>query len=357
MAESDDDMARQAWAVSWVAGACATCIVYDHIITFGEECNHIWTARMTLARVLFFVNRYVVEGMLLFAFIGKDASPQGSVTCQLHCTWDVCTISSAPALKGFCSCVFYLRWLSVNLTVQNAVVQGILVLRVWALYRGNKPVIGLAFFLYFGVCATLIGLTTTDYVAENVDVERVVALPGCYANSLPSIIVGYWITPLAIESKWPFVLFFKSSYERPHSVGYLFVLVTVRAFVDWKAGESGPTILYLMARDSTIYFAIIFALLLANLCMFMMGPPFLSSLLVNPLSAATCILGSRMLLNLRVAIDSRHSSSELEMPRNARHESSEYLRHLHVSEPRSPVDESDSHLVMRAAVALNCQGG
>ncbi|KAK0201024.1 hypothetical protein DFS33DRAFT_1446391 [Desarmillaria ectypa] len=236
-------------------------------------------------------------------------------------------VASAWVLKGFCSCTFYLRWLSVNLTVQNAVVQGILVLRVWALYRGNKPVIGLALFLYFSVCATLIGLTVTDYLAESVDMERVVALPGCYANSLPSMIAGYWITPLVIES-------------------YLFIVVAVRAFVYRKTGESAPTILNLMARDSTIYFAIILALLLGNLLMFVLGPPFLSSLLVNPLSTASCILGSRMLLNLRVAIDPHPSRSELEIPRNARHGSSEYPRQSYAPDT---VDESDSHLVMRTA--------
>ncbi|PBK92626.1 hypothetical protein ARMGADRAFT_1080682 [Armillaria gallica] len=314
MAESDEEMPRQAWAVAWVAAACATCIVYDHIITLGEECNHIWPARMTLARVLFFVNRYVVEGMLLFAFI---AAGFGNLSTSVSVLSFV--LSNPTDIMRSCTCTFYLRWLSVNLTVQNAVVQGILVLRVWALYQGNKPVIGLAFFLYFSVCATLVGLTITDYLAESVDVERVVALPGCYADSLPSMIAGYWITPLAIES-------------------YLFIMVAFRAFVYWKAGESSPTILTLMARDSTIYFAIILALLLGNLFMFLFGPPFLSSLLVNPLSVASCILGSRMLLNLRAAIID--PSSELEIPRNARHESSEYPRH-----PQARF-ESDSHLVM-----------
>lgn len=59
-----------------------------------------------------------------------------------------------------------------------------------------------------GVCATLVGLTITDYLVESVDgerhcacilqeltfgvVERVVALPGCYADSLPSMLAGYW---------------------------------------------------------------------------------------------------------------------------------------------------------------------
>ncbi|KAK0478730.1 hypothetical protein IW261DRAFT_1564806 [Armillaria novae-zelandiae] len=207
-----------------------------------------------------------------------------------------------------CTCTFYLRWLSVNLTVQNAVVQGILVLRVWALYQGNKA-------LHFFSTSSL------DYLAESVDVERVVALPGCYADSLPSIIAGYWITPLVIES-------------------YLFIMVAFRAFVYWKAGESSPAILNLMARDSTIYFAIIFVLLLGNLLMFLLGPPFLSSLLLNPLSAASCILGSRMLLNLRVAIVDPNLESEI--PRNARHGSSEYPRHLHSLDPRFHVDESDS---------------
>ncbi|KAK0189747.1 hypothetical protein F5146DRAFT_1139214 [Armillaria mellea] len=319
MAESDEEMTGQAWAVAWVAAACATCIVYDHIITLGEECNHIWPARMTLARVIFFESHVSSELILFdvrFAFI---AAGFGNLSTSVGVLSFV--LSHSTDIMRSCTCTFYLRWLSVNLTVQNAVVQGILVLRVWALYQGNKPVMGLAFFLYFGGCSTLIGLTVTDYLAESVDVERVVALPGCYADSLPSIIAGYWITPLAIES-------------------YLFIMVAFRAFVYWKAGESSPAILNLMARDSTIYFAIIFALLLGNLLMFLLGPPFLSSLLLNPLSAASCILGSRMLLNLRVAIID--PSLESEIPRNARHGSLEYPRHLHAPGPRFHVDEYDS---------------
>ncbi|KAK0213483.1 hypothetical protein IW262DRAFT_1300977 [Armillaria fumosa] len=291
MAESNEEMAGQAWAVAWVAAACATCIVYDHIITLGEECNHIWPARMTLARVLFFVNRYVVEGMFLFAFIGEGVY-------YVHQLQNLIGPKIAAGFGNLSTsfCTFYLRWLSVNLTVQNAVVQGILVLRLWALYQGNKPVIGFALFFYFSDCATLVGLTVTDYLAESVDVERVVALPGCYADGLPSIIAGYWITPLAIES-------------------YLFIMVAFRAFVCWKAGESTPAILNLMARDSTIYFAI-------------------------PLSAASCILGSRMLLNLRAAIIDPDLESEL--PHNARHGSSEYPRHLHAPDPCFHVNDSDS---------------
>jgi len=65
-----------------------------------------------------------------------------------------------------------------------------------------------------------------------------------------------------------------------------------------------------MARDSAIYFAIYFALLIANLFVFEYGPPALDGLLVTPLNTGGCIAGSRMLLNLRGHADQTPSQME-----------------------------------------------
>ncbi|EAU87754.2 hypothetical protein CC1G_11032 [Coprinopsis cinerea okayama7 len=163
-----------------------------------------------------------------------------------------------------------------SLTISNIIVQVI-----WALYRENRVVLSIATFFYVGGAATLIGLTIHDYVGEEVLVDRTLRnLPGCYASSVPSIIAGFWIGPLIVES-------------------VLFVLVVSRAFFWWRHETRIPVLLAVLARDSTLYFALVFALLLANYLVFQFGPPALSSLLVTPTITAGCILGSHMLLNVR----------------------------------------------------------
>ncbi|KAF8882806.1 hypothetical protein BD779DRAFT_903753 [Infundibulicybe gibba] len=245
-------MAEQATAVNLVAASCITCLLYNHITTLDQETATMWPSRFTMAKVLFFLNRYFVEAMLVF-----------------NCF----------------SCVFYLRWLAVTLTITTCTVQGILVMRVWALYRRNLFAITLALGAYISGSITLIGLTIQDYVGEDVIITSVFAdLPGCYATSVPKILAGFWITPVIIET-------------------ILFGLVMYRAFAWWRNGSSAPRVLSILAKDSTLYFAIIFVLLIANLMVLYLAPPFLTGLLVTPSNTAGCILGSHMLLHLRQLVD------------------------------------------------------
>ncbi|KDR67501.1 hypothetical protein GALMADRAFT_258089 [Galerina marginata CBS 339.88] len=266
--------AREALAVDWIAAASMTCIVYDHFITFGQEYATVWGSRLSIPKVLFFLNRYVVEGMLIFN-----------------------ALASAHRHLSIPVCVFYLRWLVITITVTNAVVEGILVARVWAVYRQNKLILIITLGFYFGGIATLTGLTIKDYVGEGVSaVDDFNVLPGCYASSVPAIIAGYWIAPVIIES-------------------FLFALIVAKSFSWKKDNGQTPRALTLLARDSTIYFLIIFVLLITNLFVFEYGPPFLSSMMVTPSNAAGCIAGSRMLLNLRGLYEAT-STTDYEMTKD-----------------------------------------
>jgi len=235
----------------------------------------MWPLRLSIPKFLFLVNRYVVIPMLVF---------NGIASSRTHLP------------ENFC--VFYLRWLVVCITVTHATIEGILLTRVWALYRDNKPVLAVAASMYAAGVGTLVGLTIRDYVGEQVHiVQDFSTLPGCYAASVPSLIAGYWIAPVIIESVF-------------------FVLVMWRAVAWWKDRSAAPPTLTLMARDSAVYFFIIFVLLIVNLFVFEYAPPFLSSLFVTPSNTAGCIAGSRLLLNLRSLSDP--DRTELEMSTNLR---------------------------------------
>jgi len=263
-------IAKQALAVDWVAAACVTCLLYDHVLTLGQECSTVWSTRFSLGKVLFLINRYLVEAMLVFD-----------------------SITSSRSHLSIPFCVFYLRWLAVVTSVAIIVVEAILTIRVCALYQSNKPVLCIASFFFLAGACTLVGLTVKDYVGEPVDaVNDFSMLPGCYATSVPSILAGWWITPVIVES-------------------VLFLLMITRVFTWWKDRRTVPPMLILMARDSTIYFAIYFALLIANLFVFEYGPPALASLLVTPLNTGGCIAGSRMLLNLRAYASAGPEQTEM----------------------------------------------
>jgi len=262
-----------------VTAVCATTLLYDYALTLGDEITRMWTLRFSIPKCLFLINRYVVIPMLVF---------NGIASSRTHLP------------EKFC--VFYLRWLVVCITVTHATIEGILLTRVWALYRNNTPVLVVACSLYTAGVATLVGLTIRDYVGEQVlIVQDFSTLPGCYAASVPAIIAGYWITPVVIES-------------------VLFALVMWRALAWWKDRSAAPPTLTLMARDSAVYFFIIFVLLIVNLFVFEYAPPFLSSLFVTPSNTAGCIAGSRLLLNLRSLSDPNRNrtETELEMSTNLR---------------------------------------
>ncbi|KII87604.1 hypothetical protein PLICRDRAFT_176400 [Plicaturopsis crispa FD-325 SS-3] len=60
-----NELAHSAMATDWVAGACITCLIYDHVLTLSQEISGIWWSRFSISKVLFFLNRYVVAAMIV----------------------------------------------------------------------------------------------------------------------------------------------------------------------------------------------------------------------------------------------------------------------------------------------------
>ena len=48
-----------------------TLVLYDHILTFDDEVKHIWKARKWWNKIIFVVNRYIVEATLAFTTYGS----------------------------------------------------------------------------------------------------------------------------------------------------------------------------------------------------------------------------------------------------------------------------------------------
>lgn len=59
-------------------------LFYDHLLTFGDEVQYIWSAPSTYAKYIFLLNRYTVLGILIAVAYGKHAQ----VTFQRMLTTD-----------------------------------------------------------------------------------------------------------------------------------------------------------------------------------------------------------------------------------------------------------------------------
>ena len=45
-------------------------LFYDHLLTFGDEVQYIWSAPSTYAKYIFLLNRYAVLGILIAVAYG-----------------------------------------------------------------------------------------------------------------------------------------------------------------------------------------------------------------------------------------------------------------------------------------------
>ncbi|KAH8106889.1 hypothetical protein BXZ70DRAFT_256982 [Cristinia sonorae] len=210
--EVEADMASKAYLVTWLGAACASVIVYEYTITFGAEVEFYWWTKWTIPRVLFFLNRYLVGSIIIFDFIA-NAIPHLSVP-------------------------FYLRWLSITVTITTSITEAILTTRVCALYRTHPRLRAFSILCCVLGTTTLVVITIVNYLATGpVDVVTDYPdLPGCQSTDNPFLAIAYWITPLCIESVF-------------------FIMVIYQAFGWVRQRQPPPPTLRLLARDSAVYFA------------------------------------------------------------------------------------------------------
>ncbi|KAI0079549.1 hypothetical protein K474DRAFT_590296 [Panus rudis PR-1116 ss-1] len=163
----------------------------------------------------------------------------------------------------------------------------ILQLRVYALYDRSRKI--LVFLL--ALCAAEVA---TMAVLVGVTIGHLEHLPiastdtGCFYKGILSLSALFWVPGLIYEP-------------------VLFVLVAYKA---WPRRRNGPRIPLVtrIARDSLLYFVLVFAELLISTMVWARAPTYIN--LVMPWSAALpSILGSRLLLNMREMVSRQGNKS------------------------------------------------
>jgi len=244
--------------------AAITLLGYDHLVTLDREIAYVWSARKnSIAFYLYVFNRFFSLTYLIFDSVPLTKS--GVVSSKI--------------------CVIYLMCNDIVTLIQTLLIQVILQLRVYALYERSKTILMLLLTfcaLEIAAMASLVGVTI-----GHLEHIPVVSTPtGCFYRGLLNASALFWVPGLVFEP-------------------LLCVLVIYKAWSREKQGRRIP-LMVTVARDSLIYFAVIFIVLLASTIIWARNPTYIN--MIMPWSAALpSILGSRLLLNMREKV---HRSGE-----------------------------------------------
>ncbi|KAG2748297.1 hypothetical protein P692DRAFT_20857343 [Suillus brevipes Sb2] len=234
--------------IKYFSIAALTLFTWDLILTFPHEVR-LWNATWTLAKVLFFVNRYFAIGTaILMTFSQKLSAP------------------ISPSLNiRFCKCVFcrhrYVPWSSTSLlnpdTPQYCCLwrifkvrfpihlkydvpieaQVILQHRVYALYAYDKRIVLPVSVLFIGIFSTMMVMAVIVYLYEK-DHEAQIFGACCLLGSMDWLYL-FWVPMMGLD----FVLVVLAGYK---SLQHYFRVPDKT----W----SGARLMRTFARDSVLYF-------------------------------------------------------------------------------------------------------
>jgi hypothetical protein len=216
----------------------------------------VWSLRWRLPKISFLVNRYITPPMLVFNTI----------------------VLTLPNLSPkFCQ--FWLQWQAWPTLLALATVELILIMRVSAIY--NSSFLMYVFFgFYCCEVGSMLGMIGFLYRTSANPLVTPSYLPGCYSLGFVPWLYGFWVAPVILES-------------------IIVILTLLKALRLMRDPIHGSPTLRLIARDSVVYFLIMFSILTANLFIFKFAPPFVSSLLIGPSSSIACVAVGRMMMNMR----------------------------------------------------------
>jgi hypothetical protein len=239
----------------YITLAFATLVLYNHLITLDIEVERIWTLKWGLPKVLFLTSRYVVPPLLMITVIGQIGY---------------------PLLFSFCK--FEVQFGTPIVILSLVTAQLVLLMRVSALYGHNK--FWLSFLLCFFTCQLAVVIAATVITIK-------MQTPELYYQFIPGCWYNYNVTQSSLrwEYSWwiPFICF----------DGVLLILTLIKAFSYWDHNFN-PTI-RLLARDSIVYFAIMFGCVVMNITAYFNSTGSFSM----PAEWIACIAVSQMMMNIR----------------------------------------------------------
>ncbi|KAF9552818.1 hypothetical protein CPC08DRAFT_754541 [Agrocybe pediades] len=269
-------LTRIYWAIQYeryghlAAGSIA---LYDYVITFGQEVELIWLERWSVVKVLFLANRYYALTSVIWDYYG------------------IFDLAASTKVRPICES--FSIWQGVTNIAVNALAQGILQLRIYALYPDNKRVLGLMVSTFVASIAASSALSWRQIIPALSEGAQAggqlctVELPPFKFKQL------VWVPMLIFET-------------------LLFFLACVKGYQNFDRKPFGPFLFHrscqrladVLFRDSVIYFAAIGATHITCFLVWLFLPDFT----ITPMAFSVvipCILANRLVLNLRATARAR----------------------------------------------------
>jgi len=258
-------------------------LVYDYVVTLPDEIDLVWHSPRSTANAIFFLHRYT---LLLFCLTfttlmlqdhPTERTCQAAFDLQAWSTW-VCS---------FLTGVLLMFWV-------NAIYQLNHVYRV-------------------AMLVTFAAMSSATAIALGVELPRIdasIEMPACSLNNVVNSadLMGLLWRQEQQQQRTPSHMMF--AYLIPSAVYELVLLgLLIRKAIHlFQAGGSrcdGTALGFIFMRDSIIYLIIIFVVYVINAIIWTYAPRPLFQLGVGFGISLPCILGSRLLLNLRGAYRGR----------------------------------------------------
>ncbi|KAL1720194.1 hypothetical protein EV715DRAFT_289466 [Schizophyllum commune] len=282
--------------------ASSTIIVFDHLITLDDEIQLIWKSSWSLGKILFMFNRYFGLASVVVNLYGLFTPSLTDSLYVCNCYYDpIIDVAGRPTTAVRLN---YFRWQGATGVAVCVVSEIILLIRLYVLYLLNKRILIVmlvGFVISSSFAAAIMGLVMQRVTAV------VVTLPGlkpmCVPGNVSSKFYTYWIPFLGFES-------------------LLCALALYRGFQTYRLDNASYTssrlLIRILIRDSVMYYLAVFATYFTNMLMWAAAPPSLLELPIGFAVAVSCVLGNRMMFNIRQAsLDTQRTKLPTRSPSSA----------------------------------------
>lgn len=260
-------------ATKYIFVASIVLLYWDIFLTFDLEYERVWKTRASLGKYLFIVNRYVPP--ILFIF---DA------VYQLH---------PSPSLQFCRNSLLPSSLLGI---VTYGSIAAVLVLRTHALYQ-KQWLLWIMVALTIITCGTMAGIFS--YIFKEfitfVPPGTLPGIPGCASEcgdpKCRFLLTVFWIPFFVLET----------------------LTVSLTAWKSWtsyrQVGKNRSPFVTIVYRDGLMWYAVIMAMSIVNLVIWVAAPATLIQIAVSLLRALETTIASRLLLNIRGMLDRNYGTS------------------------------------------------
>ncbi|KAJ7661093.1 hypothetical protein B0H17DRAFT_1212373 [Mycena rosella] len=255
-----------------ILGALAL-VAYDHLITFQDEVEFMWTGGIWTTNTVYLWNRYFTLISLSYDASVMLSPFKSNAVRSRHLPLSLLTVTYFIGMR---------QEEAVTCTLILATVDFILVLRVWILYGKRRmllyllvPMIGLEI-----MTMALVSHYTIASVKEYWDLPF--PLTGCYPRAAVPRFFAFYSVPMLVVSM---AMFLMTVYKCGKT------LLT--------HGRAQMPIYNMFLRDGVFWFVAVFVVFLPEVIIWACARKSLAEILIGPGLAVISIIGSRVLLNIK----------------------------------------------------------